>query len=75
MEKFLSKIIPDFFSYWTIFRAIIVVTAAFLLITIQREEQEEATREDASCLNLYKDIHYSKWYGQQPQGAAQGQAA
>jgi hypothetical protein len=29
LERSLSKIIPDFFSYWTIARAIVVVAAAF----------------------------------------------
>jgi hypothetical protein len=42
LERNLSKIIPDFFSYWTIARAIVVVAAAFFMIKIQHEEEEEA---------------------------------
>ena len=34
LERTLSKIIPDIFSYWTLGRAIIVVVAAFFLIEI-----------------------------------------
>jgi len=60
-EKMFAKIIPDFFSYWTLVRAIVIVIAAFLLITIQKEEELEAKRKDEQCMITYTDIHYHKW--------------
>lgn len=59
LERSLNKIIPDFFSYWTIACGIIMVGAAFALFKIQQIEEEEAERVDQACLDLYRDIHYS----------------
>ena len=42
LERSLNKIIPDFFSYWTIAYGIIMVGAAFSLIKIQQVEEDWA---------------------------------
>jgi hypothetical protein len=42
LERSLNKIIPDFFSYWTIAYGIIMVGAACGLIKIQQIEEEWA---------------------------------
>jgi hypothetical protein len=46
LERSFSKIIPNYFSYWTLAQAIIATAAAFLLIKIQIEEEEEASLVD-----------------------------
>jgi heme exporter protein D len=46
LERTLSKIIPDIFSYWTLGRAILVVLASLFLIEIQKQEEDEAELVD-----------------------------
>ena len=75
LERNLSKIIPDFFSYWTIARAIVVVAAAFFLIKIQHEEEEEAQLVDQACLNTYQDKHHSRQLPHPGQPPANGPSA
>jgi hypothetical protein len=36
------------------------VAAAFFLIKIQQEEEDEAQLVDQACVNTYQDVHYSK---------------
>ena len=39
LDRDLNKIIPDFFSAWTVLRAIVMAAAAFALLKIQSEEE------------------------------------
>ena len=58
-ERTLEKIIPDFLSYWHFALGIIMLGAAILLFKIMTEEAAEAKKVDESCVEVYRDIHYS----------------
>lgn len=60
LERNLGKIIPNFFSIWTIVFGILVVAAAFALLKIQQVEEDEALLVDQACVMTYFDIHYSR---------------
>ena len=42
LDRSLNKIMPNFFSYWNIFYAFLLVGAATALFFIQKVEAEEA---------------------------------
>jgi magnesium-transporting ATPase (P-type) len=61
LERSMSKIIPDFLSNWTIFRAVLVLVFAILLIFIQYSEESFAVENDEALMTVYTDIFRDKW--------------
>lgn len=61
LERSMSKIIPDFLSNWTIFRAVLVLVFAIGLIFIQWSEEAYAEVNDEALMTVYTDIYRDKW--------------
>jgi magnesium-transporting ATPase (P-type) len=61
LERSMSKIIPDFLSNWTIFRAVLVLVFAIGLIFIQWSEEAYAEVNDEALMTVYTDIYREKW--------------
>lgn len=60
LERRLDHMISDFFSWWHLFRAVLVLGAALVLFKIQQEEEQEALLVSQACFNSHSDVHYTK---------------
>jgi hypothetical protein len=56
LERAYNKVIPDFFSTWTVIKSIVMMGFALILIPLQEYEQQEAELNDEELQEDLKDL-------------------